>query len=141
MGQTGRIRTAIFVSLGKTFMKALSLKQPWAELVVSGKKTLEVRKWNTKFRGEFLVHASKNTNKESEKEFGFKDLPTGCIVGKATLVDVKKYQSEQEFEKDAGKHFAKGWWNPKAHGFILANAQRVNPKKIKGQLNFFEVKW
>ena len=38
-------------------MKCLSLKQPYAELLVSGKKTIELRIWNTKFRGEFLMHA------------------------------------------------------------------------------------
>jgi len=122
-------------------MKALSLKQPWAELIVSGKKTIEIRKWNTHFRGEFLIHASKNTNKEKEQEFGFKNLPTGCIIGKATLIGVKKYHSKKEFDKDARRHFGKGWWNPKAHGFILKNAQRVKPKTVKGELNFFEVKW
>ncbi|MBI4451430.1 ASCH domain-containing protein [Candidatus Woesearchaeota archaeon] len=121
-------------------MKALSLKQPWAELVVSGQKTIEIRKWNTHFRGEFLVHASKNGNKEATARFGLQNLPEGCIVGKATLVSVKKYQSQEEFEADAGKHFAKGWWDPKAHGFILQNAQRLEPKPLKGMLNFFEVK-
>ena len=40
-------------------MKCLSLKQPFAELLISGKKTVELRKWNTKFRGKFLIHASK----------------------------------------------------------------------------------
>ncbi len=34
--------------------KCLSLKQPYAELTVSGKKTIELRTWNTKFRGEFF---------------------------------------------------------------------------------------
>ena len=122
-------------------MKALSLKQPWAELVVSGRKTIEIRKWNTHFRGEFLVHASLNTNKESEKEFGFSNLPIGCIVGKATLVDVKKYHTRAEFEKDSEQHFAKGWFDPKAHGFILKNAERLEPKPLKGKLNFFETEW
>ena len=122
-------------------MKALSLKQPWAELIVSGKKTIEIRKWNTKHRGEFLIHASLNTNKKAEKELGYQDLPTGCIIGKATLVDVKKYKTEKEFEKDTEKHYAKGWWTPKAHGFLLTNAKRIKIKPLKGQLNFFEVKW
>ncbi len=45
-------------------MKCLSLKQPFAELLVSGKKTIELRKWNTKFRGKFLMHDSKNLDKE-----------------------------------------------------------------------------
>ena len=41
------------------------LKQPYAELIVSGKKTIELRTWNTKFRGEFLIQASKAVNKEA----------------------------------------------------------------------------
>lgn len=121
-------------------MKALSLKQPWAELIVSGKKTIEVRNWNTKFRGEFLVHASKNTNVEKEKEFGYKNLETGCIVGKATLIDVKDYKSEEEFNKDKNKHFAEGFYSKKAKGFLLKNGQRLQNKPLKGKLNFFEVK-
>ena len=69
-------------------MKALSLKQPFAELILQRKKKIELRKWNTKFRGEFLIHTSKVSDKESMVKFGFKELPCGCIVGKATLVDV-----------------------------------------------------
>ncbi|MFZ0325921.1 MAG: ASCH domain-containing protein [Nitrososphaeraceae archaeon] len=45
-------------------MKCLSLKQPYAELLVSGKKTIELRTWNTKFRGKFLIHVSKKVIKE-----------------------------------------------------------------------------
>jgi hypothetical protein len=40
-------------------MKALSLIQPWAWLVVHGGKDIENRVWNTHLRGEFLIHASK----------------------------------------------------------------------------------
>ncbi|MCD6364478.1 MAG: ASCH domain-containing protein, partial [Planctomycetes bacterium] len=32
-------------------MKAVVIKQPWAELVASGRKTLEVRTWRTRHRG------------------------------------------------------------------------------------------
>ena len=40
------------ISMGK---KCLSLREPYAELIiVSGRKTIELRKWNTRFRGEFL---------------------------------------------------------------------------------------
>ena len=58
-------------------MKALSLKQPYAELVVSGRKTIELRKWKTNFRGEFLVHASKGVDALGMKRFGFSELPVG----------------------------------------------------------------
>ncbi|MEK0322582.1 MAG: ASCH domain-containing protein, partial [Nitrosopumilus sp.] len=38
-------------------MKCLSVSQPFADLIISGKKIIELRKWNTNFRGEFLIHA------------------------------------------------------------------------------------
>jgi len=117
-------------------MKALSLKQPWAELVVSGKKTIEVRKWNSKFRGEFLVHASKNIDKDAMKKFGFSSLPLGCIVGRAEIIGVKKYTGE-DFECDRDKHLASEDWGD--YGFVLKNAYRLDLKEFKGQLGFFEV--
>ena len=66
--------------------KCLSLKQPYAELLVSGKKTIEVRKWKTKFRGQFHVHASKNIDEEACKRLKIDQtkLVTGAIIGKAT---------------------------------------------------------
>ena len=88
-------------------MKTLSLKQPFAELVASGKKKIELRKWSTKFRGEFLIHASKIPDKEAMKRFNFEDLPYGFIVGKATLIDVKDYRkNKKEFKKDKNLHLA-----------------------------------
>ncbi|MFB5646865.1 MAG: ASCH domain-containing protein, partial [Candidatus Nitrosomaritimum yanchengensis] len=38
-------------------MKCLSVSQPFADLIISGNKTIELRNWNTAFRGEFLIHA------------------------------------------------------------------------------------
>jgi hypothetical protein len=67
--------------------KCLSLKQPYADLLVSGKKTIEIRTWNTKFRGEFLVHASKKVDKEACKrnKIDPDSLIIGAVVGKAIL--------------------------------------------------------
>jgi len=120
-------------------MKALSLKQPWAELVLQGKKTIELRKWNTNFRGEFFIHASGNIDKEQMKKYNLNNLPRQAIVGKATLADVKEYKNEKEFLRDSDKHLALDmkWGN---FGFILTNIKRIKPIKYKGQLNFFEVK-
>lgn len=118
-------------------MKALSLKQPFAELVVEGKKKIELRNWNTNFRGDFFIHASKNPDKESMKRFGFTTLPTGFLVGKATLTGVKEYANEEEHSADKELHLASSSWGN--HGFILENPRRLNtPLEFKGQLNFFE---
>lgn len=38
-------------------MKALSILQPWAWLIVEGYKDVENRTWKTGFRGKFLIHA------------------------------------------------------------------------------------
>ncbi|MFH1365534.1 MAG: ASCH domain-containing protein [archaeon] len=118
-------------------MKALSLKQPFAELILEGKKKIELRKWNTSFRGEFFIHASKIPDEESMKKFGFKELPCGAIVGKAKLTNVKKYGNEKENDKDKKLHLASNSWGQ--YGFILEFPIRIKPIPYKGQLNFFEV--
>ena len=121
-------------------MKALSLKQPYAELIVSGKKTIETRTWNTKFRGTFLIHASSKPNETRMLELKFNELQTSCIVGQAEIVDVKEYNNLSEWNKDNDKHCAPlKVWDKKRYGYILKNAKRIKPIPCKGKLNFFEV--
>jgi predicted transcriptional regulator len=118
-------------------MKALSLKQPYAELILEGKKKIELRNWKTNFRGEFFIHASKNPDEESMKRFGFTTLPLGALVGKANLVDVKIYNNEEEHSRDSNLHLASSDWG--SNGFVLENPTRISPIiPFKGQLNFFE---
>lgn len=119
-------------------MKALSLKQPFAELIVSGRKTIELRNWNTKFRGKFLIHASKIPDSKAMKRFNFKKLPTGMIVGEAELIDIKAYPTEEEHKKDKDKHLASSFWGK--YGFILKNPKRIKPVSIKGRLGFWDFK-
>ena len=117
-------------------MKALSIKQPFAELILLKKKKIELRRWNTKFRGEFLIHASKRPDEAAMKKFGFKSLPCGYIVGKARLVDVKKYNNEEEHRKDKDLHLGSGFFGN--YGFILDGVERVGLIECKGKLGFWE---
>lgn len=119
-------------------MKSLSLKQPFAELILQGKKKIELRKWNTSFRGEFLIHSPKNPDKEAMKKFGFKELPCGFIVGKAKLTEVKKYKNEEEHKKDKELHLASSRWGK--YGFIIENPERIEKIAAKGKLGFWEYK-
>ena len=48
-------------------MKALTIKQPWATLIIQGDKRFEFRSWQTKYRGELLIHAGKGIDKEAKK--------------------------------------------------------------------------
>jgi hypothetical protein len=122
--------------------KCLSLQQPYAELIVSGRKTIEVRKWNTRFRGQFLIHASKTINNQACKSCNI-DIPsliTGAIIGSALLYDVKRYQDKREFLADQDKHFAISAYSEPMYGFLLSHAKRFNkPIPLKGRLGFFDV--
>jgi ASCH domain len=123
-------------------MKCLSLKQPYAELLVAGKKTIEVRAWNTKFRGQFLVHASKKINEEACRRLKIdqEKLVTGAIIGNANLYDVIFYGSKNSFVKDKDKHFAGSNYDKPKYGFLVNQAKRFDiPISISGKLGFFDV--
>lgn len=105
-------------------MKCLSLRQPYAELLVAGKKTIELRKWNTNFRGKFLIHASKNVNKERCKSLGidYSKLNTGAIIGRAVLYDVNKYDNKAQFMRDRNKNYADASiFDSRLHCFMIRN--------------------
>ena len=123
-------------------MKALSIKQPWAWLVIHGGKDIENRTWHTKFRGRFLVHASQGmTNKEycDGLEFAMRagdvrllrDFPTyqqmqrGGIVGSVELVDSVDHSDSS--------------WYMGAKGFVLRDPQVLPFIPYKGRLGFFDV--
>ena len=122
-------------------MKCLSICQPFAELIIQNKKTIELRNWNTNYRGEFLVHAPIKIRKEDCKKLKIDEkLTTGAIIGKAEIYDVKKYQSTKEIQNDKNKHFSSKKFQEKMYGFILKNPKPLRiPIPWKGQLGFFDV--
>jgi len=125
-------------------MKCLSLKQPYAELLVSGTKTIELRTWNTKFRGDFLVHASKKVDMEAcvRLKIDPDSLPTGAVVGKATLHDVKVYHNRSSFLRDKNKHRSNAMPDNDMYGFMISHPQKFRkPFVINGKLGFFNVEW
>lgn len=87
-------------------MKAITVIQPWATLLASGKKHCETRSWKTNYRGEILIHAGAmrynyfsdvcQRKKELIPYFNnagigndadLQALPFKAIVGKANLVN------------------------------------------------------
>jgi len=123
-------------------MKCLSVCQPFANLILEGKKTIELRKWNTEFRGEFLVHAPQKILTDDCKRLEIKtNLITGAIIGKVELVSVKKYENELEINLDSKKHLASNYATENKYGFILEKPKQLKvPIPYNGQLNFFEFK-
>ena len=122
-------------------MKCLSVSQPFAELIILGKKKIELRKWNTNYRGELLIHAPLKVRKEDVKRLRInKKLVTGAIVGKVEIYDVKKYDSQKQVKLDQKFHFASRTFHDRTFGFLLKNAKAFRiPIPYKGQLGLFDV--
>lgn len=122
-------------------MKCLSVSQPFAELIILGKKTIELRKWNTNYRGELLIHAPLKIRKEDAKRLKIdKKFVTGAIVGKVEIYDVKKYESQKQVKSDQKFHFASRNFHDRTFGFLLKNPKAFRiPIPYKGQLGLFEV--
>ncbi|MGN1338448.1 MAG: ASCH domain-containing protein [Candidatus Coprovivens sp.] len=70
-------------------MKALTIKQPWASLIIDGYKKYEFRSWKTKYRGKILIHAGMSLEKDMDLRFSNYNLvyTFGAIIGEADLVD------------------------------------------------------
>jgi len=127
-------------------LKCLSLKQPYADLLVTGRKTIEIRKWNTNFRGPFLIHASKNVNKNACLTLGYDEsnMVKGAIIGKAVVYDVIKYTTIDVFLDDRQKHFSiediKLDNSFKRYGFLVKDALKFREEiPYLGKLGFFEI--
>ena len=122
-------------------MKCLSVSQPFADLIISGEKSIELRSWNTNFRGEFLIHAPLKIKFEDSKRLKIKKkFVTGAIIGKAQLYDVKKYDSIKQVRLEQKFHLASKKYQKKTYGFILKNARPLRiPIPWKGQLGLFDV--
>jgi hypothetical protein len=122
-------------------LKCLSLKQPYAELVAAGKKTIETRRWSTNFRGKFLIHSSKAIDKKTCTLLNIdsSSLVKGAVIGVAYLYDIKKYTSKEAFLADKAEHLSDNFSNA-IYGFLLKDAKKLNePIPLLGRLGFFDV--
>ena len=104
-------------------MKALSIKEPWATMILKGKKVIETRTWKTNYRGKILLCASKNPKSEI----------SGCAFATAEIVDCLPMIKDDE-------KFACCEVYPNAFSWFLNDIKVIPLFKVKGQLRLFEVK-
>ncbi len=117
-------------------MKCISIRQPWAWLIVSGFKDVENRTWKIKHRGPLLIHASKKFDREGygwvQEAFPEINMPKpeefakGGIVGRVELTDCVTKSDSPWFFGPCG--FVVD--NPKAFEAVMP---------YKGQLGLFDV--
>lgn len=105
-------------------MKALSIKEPWASMILSGKKVIETRTWKTNYRGPILLCASKSPkSKISGMAFAIAEL-TACMP---MVKDDERFACCDNY--------------PNANSWFLENIKKIKPFPVKGQLGLFEVEY
>lgn len=120
-------------------MKALSIQQPWAALIIHGVKDIENRSWRSAHRGPLLIHAGRQVDGEAMKAMEQSRHPVtgrpwqppvlamrfGGIVGVVEVVDcVSGHESE---------------WFAGPFGLVLRAARALPFVPLRGQLGLFEV--
>ena len=126
---------------------ALSLKQPWAALLVHGRKSVEVRSWPTARRGRILIHAARVSDPRPEAwawvppELADAARLVGGIIGAAELTGCRTYRTPDAFAADAHLHLNDpSWFRPPAlYGFTLAHAAVLPFRELPGWMRFFPV--
>lgn len=124
-------------------MRAISIRQPWAWLIVNGYKDIENRTWKTARRGEYLVHASKTLSAASYEvvkkmiertpEIAHvadlipprSELLVGGVVGSVCIDDCVSASLSP-------------WFLNSGYGFVLSQGRPLSFCLCKGKLNFFE---
>lgn len=121
-------------------MKSLSIRQPWAYMILHCGKDIENRTWSIKVRGRVLIHAAKGmTAEEWADAWGFaedrigrelpsphvRDIERGGIVGSIEIVDCVM-QSDSP-------------WFGGPFGFVLRNPVALPFYACRGALSFFDV--
>lgn len=128
-------------------MKALSIRQPWAWLIVNGYKDIENRTWSTRMRGPVLIHASKGMTRAEYEDVEallatergirdknitlpkFEDLERGGIVGIASITGCLSFS--------LGNVRSPWFFGP--YGFTLGDIKALPFVPFKGALGFFDV--
>jgi hypothetical protein len=126
---------------------ALSLKQPWATLLVHGRKMVEVRSWATARRGRVLIHAARVPDPRPEAwalvplELHEAARLTGGVIGAADLTGVVIYRSPKLFVADQKRHLNDPSWfqPPHLYGFVFANPRPLPFRPCPGNVRFFTV--
>lgn len=124
-------------------MKVLTIKQPWASLIMQKDKRFEFRSWQTKYRGDLLIHAGKGIDKEAMKRLAKyipENMPTGKILGQATLVDCVKMSPEfKGFLLKENKDIYADSSFKENYGWQLDNVEVFDePIEAKGKLSLWE---
>jgi hypothetical protein len=118
---------------------ALSVRQPWAELIVSGKKSIEIRRWQRSYRGRIWIHAAKHVDEALDLHFGLRDPFRGGFIGSAEITSIETID-ERRWEAWRSLHLDRGPFQDELFAWVLAHSRRLAwPVAAPGDVGLFSV--
>jgi len=118
-------------------MKALSIKQPWAHLIIHGfegrYKTIETRVWQTHYRGPLLIVSSKlPVARPWQPGARAEEMEFGKAIGIAEMVDCRPMTRADETAAMCGVY-------PDAWSWVFETPRAIDPFAVSGRLRLYEV--
>lgn len=104
-------------------MKALTVRQPWAELIACGRKVLEFRSWQVAYRGPLLITSALVRDETASARLWARELglcPTGVTVCVVDLTDIDR-------------------WPYGGFAWAVALPRRVSPIHVRGRQGLWNV--
>ena|SRR3990172_4209670 len=136
----GSLREPRFGEWPNNGLLALSVRQPWANLIVLGLKDIEIRTWATKYRGRLLIHAGMTFDRVAMWRFPMEVVPRGAIIGSVKLADILRF-TRQSWKEGGDRHLDNGRFPLEtAYAWILEDQWEFpEPIPYKGALKLFRV--
>jgi hypothetical protein len=103
-------------------VKALSIRQPWAELIAKGCKSIEVRSWTTNYRGPLLICEAQG----------------GGAVALVDLVLCEPFTKEHDVDS-CGAWTLCEQFRSRYYAWRFSLLSRASSSVIKGKLGLFDV--
>lgn len=129
------------------YMKVLSIKEPFASLIMMGVKHIETRSFKTNYRGELYIHASLGTHKITSESrilnlIDMNNLNNGFIISKCNIVDCICMDEEfiENVKKNNPDEYICGDYSVGRYAWILSDVE-VLKKRIpaKGKLGIWNL--
>jgi ASCH domain len=116
---------------------ALSVRQPWAELILQQRKTIEVREWSDPYRGPLWLHTGQKSVETAEEHFHIHNTFKGGFVGLVTVLDIVTFDSSR-WEQWRSLHLVPGPPGFQSYAWLLSSPVRLDrPVPARGHLRLF----
>lgn len=129
-------------------IKALTLIEPWATLIVKAGKNPENRRWPTRERGWFLLHTAQQMTEDDHagavtfaRAAGYEGpIPAYAEVQRGVILGAAKLTGCVHYDEQKRKGMDLRWSMPAQYGFFMSDVIALPLVKARGTLNFWQVR-